>query len=311
MTEEPGELDGATVRKLQICPADGLSTASRGAIVWSPMGEADGSGGDATVVAGKLILACIAPGVKRRQFIDSIASMARGSVYKSEYRGRFYQGDPEAAARVHALAALLTDAEDGDLFIIDVDVPYYSRVLEEGTPDDDSDGDIVDDWNVSLKLIERCLSTGRNVGFVIVTTAFDDRLLPNSLLDYATVRLGVGGLGPLQCLTLFGGSSKYKAGVDDAWVAGDPLIMQVAAGDHWLGLASLDAPDEIRAERRRLRERSADKPLDAAVGDDAAGVDAASQRRRAALGALAASGAIMALALTIRALRACKRWRLG
>ena len=146
MTEEPGELDGEAVRKLQICPADGLSTASRGAIVWSPMGEADGSGGGATVVAGKLILACIAPGVKRRQFIDSIASMARGSVYKSEYRGRFYQGDPEAAARVHALAALLTDAEDGDLFIIDVDVPYYSRVLEEGTPDDDSDGDIVDDW---------------------------------------------------------------------------------------------------------------------------------------------------------------------
>lgn len=311
MDEDLGGLDSETVRKLQICPADGLSTASRGAIVWSPVEEADGSSSGATVVAGKLMLACIAPGVKRRQFIDSIASMARGSVYKSAYRGRFYQGDPEAAASVHALAALLTDAEDGDLFIIDVDVPYYSRVLEEGTPDDDSDGDIVDDWNVSLKLIERCLSTGRGVGFVIVTTAFDDRLLPSSLLDYATVRVGAGGLGPLQCLTLFGGASRYEAGVDDAWVAGDPLIMQVAAGDHWLGLASLDAPGEIRAERRKLRERAAAKPLGSEGSAGDVGMDAASQRRRAALGALAASGLIMTLALTIRALRACKRWWLG
>lgn len=311
MDEDLGGLDSETVRKLQICPADGLSTASRGAIVWSPVEEADGSSSGATVVAGKLMLACIAPGVKRRQFIDSIASMARGSVYKAAYRGRFYQGDPEAAASVHALAALLTDAEDGDLFIIDVDVPYYSRVLEEGTPDDDSDGDIVDDWNVSLKLIERCLSTGRGVGFVIVTTAFDDRLLPSSLLDYATVRVGAGGLGPLQCLTLFGGASRYEAGVDDAWVAGDPLIMQVAAGDHWLGLASLDAPGEIRDERRKLRERAAAKPLGSAGSAGDVDIDAASQRRRAALGALAASGLIMTLALTIRALRACKRWWLG
>lgn len=311
-------MDSETVRKLQIYPADGLSAASRGAIVWSPVEEAGVSGSGATVVTGRLMLACIAPGVKRRQFIDSISSMARGSVYKAAYRGRFYQGDPESAASVHALAALLTEAEDGDLFIIDVDVPYYSRVLEEGTPDDDADGDIVDDWNVSLKLIERCLSAGRGVGFVIVTTGFDDRLLPSSLLDYATVRVCAGGLGPLQCLTLFGGASKYEAGVDDAWVAGDPLILQVAAGDHWLGRASLDAPGEIRAERRRLRERSAAKPTVAAEPTATAGSagavgmdDAASLRRHAAIAALAASGLIMALALTIRALRAFKRWLLG
>lgn len=304
-------MDSETVRKLQICPADGLSTASRGAIVWSPVEEADGSDTDVTVVAGRLMLACIAPGVKRRQFIDSISSMARGSVYKSAYRGRFYQGDPDAAASVHSLAALLTEAEDGDLFIIDVDVPYYSRVLEEGTPDDDSDGDVVDDWNVSLKLIGRCLSAGRRIGFVIVTTGFDDRLLPSPLLDYATLRVGAGGLGPLQCLTLFGGASEYEAGVDDAWVAGDPLTLQVAAGDRWLGLASLDAPGEIRAERRRLRERSAARPPVEAGSAGDAGMDAASQRRRAAMAALAASGLIMALALMIRALRACKRWLLG
>ena len=310
-------MDSETVRKLQICPADGLSAASRGAIVWSPMEEAGVPGVDATVVTGRLMLACIAPGVKRRQFIDSISSMVRGSVYKAAYRGRFYQGDPESAASVHALAALLTEAEDGDLFIIDVDVPYYSRVLEEGTPDDAADGDIVDDWNVSLKLIERCLSAGRGVGFVIVTTGFDDRLLPSSLLDYATVKVGAGGLGPLQCLTLFGGASKYEADVDDAWVAGDPLILQVAAGDRWLGRSSLDAPGEIRAERRRLRERSAARPPVAAEptaevgGACDAGMDAVSLRRHAAMAALAASGLIMALALTIRALRACKRWLLG
>lgn len=225
---------------------------------WAPSARRDLMSYDCGQVAGRLMLACVEPGQKRTQFIDSIAHMAEGTVCDRAYRGEFKQGAPEMASDVHALTSLLADAEDGDLFIIDVDVPYYSQILDDCTIDDDTDGDVVDDWRIVVKLIERYLSNAENkVNFVIITTAFDGRLLPRTLVDLAGVRVGAGEIGALQKMTLFNNPDEYDETADEDWVAGDPLTLQIEASDgRWLGGATLTPSAEILEKRRELREKS-------------------------------------------------------
>lgn len=256
------------LRRLELLPGAGVPTSGRkGFLFWPGSDDAAGkleSGSDcseAIILPGRLMLACVENGSKRKQFIDSIAHLADGSVCRAVYKGKFRQGEPDMADSVHALAELLTDADDGDLFIIDVDVPYYSRILDEGTPEDDTDGDVVDDWNIVLRLMERLLTAGRDVSFVIVTTAFDDRLLPGTLLDHAYARIGVGCLGGLQRLTLFDDPSRYEAGLDRGWLPGDPLVLQVEADGVWMGQALLEAPEATRSWREQQDEDTTSGPV--------------------------------------------------
>lgn len=269
--------EGQRLRRLELLPAAGVPARDRkGLLFWPGSADAAGTLGtdsdslESIVIPGRLMLACVENGSKRKQFIDSIAHLADGSVCRAVYRGKFKQGEPDMADSVHTLAGLLTDADDGDLFIIDVDVPYYSRILDEGTPEDDTDGDVVDDWNIVLRLMERLLAAGRDVSFVIVTTMFDDRLLPGTLLDYAYARIGVGCLGGLQSLTLFDDPSRYEVGLDRRWLPGDPLVLQVEADGVWMGQALLEAPEATRSWREQQDEVSVSGPVvdDAADGGD-------------------------------------------
>lgn len=248
-------------RRLELLPVAGVPASGRkGFLFWPGSDDAaaksgeDSDGSESIVLPGRLMLACVENGSKRKQFIDSIAHLADGSVCRAVYKGEFKQGEPGMADRVNVLAELLTDADDGDLFIIDVDVPYYSRILDEGTPEDDTDGDVVDDWNIVLRLMERMLAAGRDVSFVIVTTAFDDRLLPRTLLDHAYARIGVGCLGGLQRLTLFDDPSRYEDGLDSRWLPGDPLVLQVEADGVWMGQTLLEAPEATRSWREQQDE---------------------------------------------------------
>ena len=269
--------EGQRLRRLELLPAAGVPVSGRNGFVFWP-GPADAVGTleacsgslESIILPGRLMLACVENGSKRKQFIDSIAHLADGSVCRAVYRGKFKQGDPGMADSVHTLAGLLTDADDGDLFIIDVDVPYYSRILDEGTPEDDTDGDVVDDWNIVLRLMGRLLAAGRDVSFVIVTTAFDDRLLPRTLLDYARARIGVGSLGGLQRLTLFDDPSRYEVGLDRGWLSGDPLVLQVEADGIWMGQALLEEPAAARSWREQQDEGCVSGPVvdDAADGGD-------------------------------------------
>lgn len=211
------------------------STDHKMKISWSPSQvEAVTSTSESVVIGGQVLLAAAPTGEQRRQLIESIDASA-GIITENHYVVPLRQDMSEFTRQTSFLLDLLHDAGDGDVIILDVDVPYYSKTLDDSSCMDGDQLDPVSTWETCLKLLKRLVDKTKTIGFVIVSATFDSRVIPRWLIDSAHTVMILDGVTSLaKASVLRNPDGERDLADDEDWIPGDPIRFQLECDGHWL-----------------------------------------------------------------------------
>lgn len=212
------------------------STDHKMKISWSPSQvEAVSSTSESVVIGGQVLLVAAPTGCQRRQLIESIDASA-GVITENHYVVPLRQDMNEFTKQTSFLLDLLHDAGDGDVIILDVDVPYYSKTLDDSSCMDGDQLDPVSTWETCLKLLKRLVDDKtKTIGFVIVSATFDSRVIPRWLIDSAYTVMILDGVTSLaKASVLRNPDGERDLATDEDWIPGDPIRFQLECDGHWL-----------------------------------------------------------------------------
>lgn len=212
------------------------STDHKMKISWSPSQvEAVSSTSESVVIGGQVLLVAAPTGCQRRQLIESIDASA-GFITENHYVVPLRQDMSEFTRQTSFLLDLLHDAGDGDVIILDVDVPYYSKTLDDSSCMDGDQLDPVSTWETCLKLLKRLVDDKtKTIGFVIVSATFDSRVIPRWLIDSAYTVMILDGVTSLaKASVLRNPDGERDLATDEDWIPGDPIRFQLECDGHWL-----------------------------------------------------------------------------
>lgn len=212
------------------------STDHKVKIGWSPSQvEAVTSTNEGVVIGGQVLLVAAPTGGQRRQLIESIDASAR-VITENHYVVPLRQDMSEFTRQTSFLLDLLHDAGDGDVIILDVDVPYYSKTLDDSFCMDGDQLDPVSTWETCLELMKRLVDDKtKTIGFVIVSATFDSRVIPRWLIDSAHTVMILDGVTSLaKASVLRNPDGERDLVTDEDWILGDPIRFQLECDGHWL-----------------------------------------------------------------------------
>lgn len=212
------------------------STDHKMKISWSPSQvEAVTSTSESVVIGGQVLLVAAPTGGQRRQLIESIDASA-GIITENHYVVPLRQDMSEFTRQTSFLLDLLHDTGDGDVIILDVDVPYYSKTLDDSSCMDVDQLDPVSTWETCLKLMKRLVDDKtKTIGFVIVSATFDSRVIPRWLIDSAYTVMILDGITSLaKASVLRNPDGERDLADDEDWIPGDPIRFQLECDGHWL-----------------------------------------------------------------------------
>lgn len=232
-------------------------------INWSPSQTVTvKSNSESVVIGGQVLLVTAPTGVQRKQLIESIDTAA-GAITKNHYVVPLRQDMGEFTRQTSFLLDLLHDASDGDVIILDVDIPYYSKILDDFSCASEDQLDPVFTWDTCLKLFKRLVDDDtKTIGLVIVSATFDSRVVPRWLIDSAHTVMILDGVTSLaKASVLRNPDGERDLAADEEWIQGDPIRFQLECDGHWL------SPGETIGQPLKSPV-SMEHPVDTTVIDD-------------------------------------------